>query len=510
MISGLESVFPTPEVLQALLKRTGGDQKVYLVGGVVRDLLLGIANHDLDLAVSGDVRRLARGVADEIGGAFYMMDLEHQTARIVLPSANGNPYYLDFAALRGGIIETDLIARDFTVNAMAIDLANPDQIIDPLGGAQNLKDHVLRACRTTAFTDDPVRLLRAVRHSAAYNLRIEPETIRWLKTAAPLLSTASIERQRDEFFRILEGQQVAAAVRILDQFGLLEQLVPEVREMKTTKQSGPHPLDAWEHTLATLGWLERLLGLLVMEYHEEKANNLLLGMATVQLGRFRERFSDHFNSSLTPGRTIHGLVCLAVLLHDIGKPKTTTTDTEGRTHFYEHEKLGAELTEARVRALGFSNREIDRVRLLVLQHMRIHQLATTGREVSRRSIYRYFRDTGQAGIDLCILSLADTLATYGVTISSASWEHELRICRQLLDAWFDQNPQVINLPQLVNGSDLIRQFQLEPGPLIGKLLAEIHEAQATGQINSIEDALDFAEQMINRYTDKEERSHDGA
>ena len=146
MISNFESVFPSPNVLNALRKRLQPGQKAYLVGGVVRDALLGLENHDLDFVVSGDVRRLAKQVANDLGAAFYMMDLEHQTARVVCQGEKSRQYNLDFSALRGADIDQDLAARDFSINAMAVDIEDLERIIDPLRGAQDLKDRRLRAC----------------------------------------------------------------------------------------------------------------------------------------------------------------------------------------------------------------------------------------------------------------------------------------------------------------------------------------------------------------------------
>lgn len=509
MIARFESVFPSANVLQSLVNWQQPGQIIYLVGGVVRDALLGIDNHDLDLVVTGDVRKLAKKVANELHAAFYMMDLEHQIARIVYTTENGRRYYLDFAAMRGADIHSDLAARDFTVNAMAVDLADLGRLVDPLNGLQDLKDRTLRACSSNAFSDDPVRLLRAVRQSVNLTMRIESATIDGLKAAAPLLRRVSDERLRDEFIRILEGRQVETAVRILDHYDLLRQIVPEVQELKDVQQSAPHILDAWGHTLATLGWLEKLIDLLAKEYQEDKSANLWLGMATVQLGRYRERFATHFERELSPGRNLRGTLFLAGLLHDAGKPRTRSVDGSGRNHFYQHEHLGLEIASQRARALVLSNLEVERIGLLIRHHMRIHQLSAAGGELTRRTIYRLYRDVGDAGIDLCFLTLADTLATYGVTIEPAYWERELSICRQLMDAWFEHHDQIINPARLISGGELMARFKLQPGPLIGEILSEIHEAQAAGQVTSSEEAAALAKAMIDRYIKMEEQPDDG-
>src|SRR5690606_23403950 len=158
----------------------------------------------------------------------YMLDEERDTARVILDPGDSSRLVVDFASLRGTDLETDLRGRDFTVNAMAFDVAKPDRLIDPLGGLADLRDNRLRACAPDSFTRDPVRVLRAVRQSLSFHFRIEADTLQSMRAAAPLLPAVSAERQRDELFRMLEGEQVALAVRILDRVGALQHVLPEL------------------------------------------------------------------------------------------------------------------------------------------------------------------------------------------------------------------------------------------------------------------------------------------
>src|SRR3990172_8525959 len=135
MISPLEQIIPGIPVLESLRQLAGEDQQIYLVGGMVRDQLMQQPGHDLDFAVTGDVLRLARKTADQIGAAFYVMDAERQTARLIYHADGGRRWMLDFSVTRGSSIEQDLRARDFTINAIAIDLHATNKLIDPLNGA---------------------------------------------------------------------------------------------------------------------------------------------------------------------------------------------------------------------------------------------------------------------------------------------------------------------------------------------------------------------------------------
>jgi tRNA nucleotidyltransferase/poly(A) polymerase len=509
MILTFEDLFPSPLILQALRQHKLTNQKIFLVGGAVRDRLLGKTGHDLDLSVSGDVRLLARKIAAELSAAFYMMDEQHQTARVIYTLGTGERCILDFAAMRGLQVEQDLSMRDFTVNAMAIDLDDPEKLIDPLKGVFDIRQKVIRACYPQALSDDPIRVLRAVRHSLDWNFRIIPETVILLKKAASQLESTTIERRRDELFRIFDGTQVHSAIEILDRIGGLNALLPELINLKGLPQSYPHIYDGWQHSLRLVTELQNLYDLLVTEYNEEKSANLLYGMANLQLGRFREGLKRHFARRLNPDRSLRSLLLLTGLYHDIGKPLTASQAIEGKIRFIGHEDIGSTIGKSRARALALASTEVEYVELIIQNHMHIHHLSAANSQVSRRSIYRYYRKLNSVGVDLCLLSLADTLATYGVTIASSKWERELGICRQILTAWFEQPEEIISPPRLITGDDLIAEYHLKPGPKIGFLLEQVKEAQVTGEITNRAEAIAYTKKLLNSGMVDDERSEDG-
>lgn len=500
MLITLESIFPNPAIHQSIRRQAHHNQRIYLVGGCIRDLLLGHPSHDVDFTVSGDAIHLARQIAGELKAGFYVLDDERKTARVILQNPQGDRYYLDFAKQRGFSIEQDLRARDFTVNAMAIDLMEEDRIIDPLNGALDLRKKLLRACNEHSFEQDAVRVLRAIRLSVQLDFQIEKQTLRWLRAAVGLLPTCSIERQRDEFFKMLDGQHTHMAVSLVDHLGVLQILIPELMAAKGVQQTSPHILPVWEHTLETLRWLETLYDLLLRGPEFIRGESLLVGMASLILGRYRSNLKEHFSASVHAERSLRGLLFFAALLHDVGKPLTQEQHADGRIRFLNHERNGAEIAERITRRFAFSNPEVERITLMVREHMRIHHLASISSEVSRRSIYRYFRKLGGAGVDVCLLSLADTLATYGIGIPPAQWERELTICRKLLEAWFEKRDETVSPPRLVNGDDLIKRFGIKPGPQLGRLLESVREAQAAGQIRTREEALNLVELLVSDYS----------
>jgi poly(A) polymerase len=480
-----------PLLLQKVIPLLHGADAVYLVGGAVRDALLGIPVHDMDFVLSGKVREVARRVADNFGGDFYMLDEERQTARVLLNGIDGKSYSMDFARLRGANLEEDLCGRDFTINAIALDMNQPEQVIDPLHGCQDLKDKLLRACLPTSFEDDPARVLRAVRLALGLRLRIEADTRFKLVHAAPLLSQVSPERQRDELLRMFAGAHVSSAVRILDQIGALDVVLPELKEMKKVQQPPPHQWDVWEHTLALLNHLEHLLALLVDNRNEDKSANLMSGLAVLKLGRYRQQFKQHFLQRLNPGRERRSLLFLAALYHDLGKPVTASIDETGQRHFYGHEDVAAQRAAKRAVKLALSQTEVCYVEIVVQKHMRLHQLAIGDVKPSRKAIYHFFRDCGQVGVDLCLLALADTQAVYGATLTQEHWMVELEKCAHVLEAWWEHPQEVVHPPRLLNGDDLQTSFGLKPGRLVGSTLEALQEAQACGDVVDRNQAVEF-------------------
>lgn len=488
-----------PPLLEAVRAVLPDDLAVYLVGGAVRDALLGRTSHDLDFILDAHGIRTARRVADALQADFFPLDPERDTGRVIVTSPDGGRTLMDFATFRGADLESDLKGRDFTINAIAMEIHSM-QIHDPLHGGMDLKDRRLRVCSPSAFWDDPVRILRAVRLAAAFGVQPEPGTSQAMREAVSFLGEVSIERLRDELFRILEGPQPAACLGALDRIGALDQVLPELGALKGVEQPAPHVYDVWDHTLATVRHLESLLAVLGPQYHPETASDWYLGLLALRLGRYRQKFAEHFATPLNVNRSLYGLLQLAGLYHDIAKPTTRKIDENGQVRFWDHDQRGAEIAAARARALNLSNDEGDRLELIIHNHMRLlfhtNRLVGQGKMPTRRAVYRFFRDTRQAGVDIVLLSLADLRATYEHTLPQDTWSAGLDVCRLLLENWWEKPEESITPPALLTGKDLLEEFDLEPGPQVGELLEAVREAQAVGKVSTRQDALDLARQLL--------------
>jgi len=474
-------------------------QEIYLVGGAVRDILLKRVSPDLDFAVPSKGVSLARRVANTLNADFMVLDDVRDTGRVIVSESDGSRVFLDFATYRGSNLDEDLRARDFTMNAIAFNLQD-QTLIDPLNGASDLRNRLIRACSTTSISDDPVRILRAVRQAAALGCKIQLETRQAMKQAAHLLPNISAERQRDELFKILEGPKPDASLRALEMLGILPSLLPELPALKGVTQTAPHIYDVWEHTLKVQGYLESILSALAPGYRADDTKDLFTGLLTLRIGRFRDQFTAHFADSLNTDRSVRSALFFAALYHDIEKPSTKSIGEDGRIHFYEHEIKGAETAAQRGEAFNLSNDEIGRIRKIILHHMRFHaftsRMEAEQKEPSRKAIYRFFRDTGEAGVDLVLLGLADLRGTYGPTLPQGTWSAALDVARLLLENYWERREETVAPPRILDGNDLMRELSLKPGPTIGQLLEGIREGQAIGRIGSREEALDFARRQL--------------
>lgn len=309
-----------------------------------------------------------------------------------------------------------------------------------------------------------------------------------------------MERIRDELFRILAGSSPRLGLEILDRIGALGLVLPEMIALKGVEQSAPHIYDVWTHTLAVVNKLSAIFAALSHQYDADTTANLILGLVSLRLGRYRQALAEHLGEQLNPERSLRALLIFAALYHDCGKPASRQVDEVERVRFLGHDQEGERLAVNRAQELRLSNLEIERVRLVVRHHMRPFLLGQMEELPTRRAVYRFFRDTGAAGVDICILSLADMLATYGPTLKQADWAHHLEVIRCLLEAWWEHPQEQVSPPALVNGHDLMAELEISPGPSIGQLLEAIREAQAVGKVNTRQEALELARNMIHSGT----------
>jgi poly(A) polymerase len=466
-----------------------GRVKAYLVGGFIRDARLGRETADIDIALAGDVLELAPKIADDLGGKFILLDKQNRICRVVVAEAKApsGRWQLDFNAFEDSI-EQDLSRRDFTIDAIAVELGELGgkdvTLIDPFGGLADLKNKVIRAVAENVFENDAARLLRAARLAAELDFKLDKDTEALVKSQCHLITDVAGERLREELVRLLAVPHPERFLFRLDELGLITALFPELARTKGVEQPREHSWNVFDHSLQTVIAVDFIL-------HQ---GSWPYGGAVLAAVPWSERLAEHFEREVSGGSRRRELLKLAALLHDIAKPETKAVGEDGRTHFFGHDKLGGAAAADRLARLRFSGKEVKLVETMINYHMRPGQMSQQGLP-TQRAIYRYFRDSGEAGIDILFLSLADHLATRGPNLDIAGWRDHTGMVEYVIEKHFEQE-SLVEPSRLVDGHDLIKIFGLEPGPTLGEILEAVREAQASGELKNREEALDYIRQRL--------------
>jgi poly(A) polymerase len=390
-------------------------------------------------------------------------------------------------------LAADLARRDFTVDALASTVGEDGAlapVLDTSSGLEDLDAGVVRMVSAANLAEDPLRLLRAVRIATELRFEIDAKTADAVRELAPRLSGTAGERQRDEVVRIFSDTQAAQGARMADSLGLLDVLLPELAPARGVEQPPKHHYyDVFEHSLQALAALDEML-------HEVETTT-----SRSWLGPdFRDVIAGFDYASYLDERCggVRRLVLLklATLLHDVAKPETKAVHTDGRIRFLGHAEQGAVKARAICERLRFGNRETRFVTTLIEEHLRPTMLAQPGQPPSRRALYRFTRDLGEAAPACLILSLADAAAARGPLLQPERWRGHVAYCRYVLyEAGRIDSTAESTRQRLVNGNDLMSELGMQPGPALGQLLSHLDEAQAVGEIETREAAIEYARSL---------------
>lgn len=453
-----------PRLLQAIapVRAAIPDGDVWLVGGAVRDVLLGRPLTDWDLVTTGDAEATARAYAKQAGAPVFPLSERHGAWRVV-----GEEREVDITGAPDGIT-ADLLRRDLTINAIAVRLADGEMMAVP-GALDDVEGRVLRAVSDQSFRDDPLRLLRLVRLAAELDLEIDAETIALARRDAPHAAEPAGERQRAELERILLSRDPVDGLRRLDDLGLLAVVLPEVKALEGVEQNRYHHLDVLDHTLQVLDAAIDLIE------HPEFS----FGPATPAV-------AAALAEQLDADTDVAMAVRWGALLHDIAKPATRHTFDNGHVGFPGHAQQGADTATEILARLRYSTAMQRCVAVLVREHLRLGFLVPDG-ELDPRAVHRYRVETEPWAIASVVVSLADRWSTRG-TRARQRWirRHE-QLASAMALALAEPAP-----PPLIRGDDLAAALDETPGPRLGRLLAQIAEEQAAGTITTADEAITFA------------------
>lgn len=439
-------------------------ERAWLVGGAVRDRLLGRDTDDVDIAVDGDPRPFARRMAAETGGAAFRLSGAFGAWRVVGP---GHAWHADLVTLRDGDIGADLAHRDFTINAMAEPLGG-GELLDPHGGRADLERRLVRMVSGQALADDPLRSLRAVRIAVELELELDSETGRAAAANARGIEQVAAERVFAELKRVVNADAVRRGLGLMGEYGLTDVVLPELSALRGVEQSHFHHLDVHDHTLAVLDRVALL-------QRDPAAAGLDDGVAAL--------LAEPYSDELTRGQAMRW----AALLHDAAKPLTRGVRPDGRVTFIGHDAEGARLARDVLGRLRTSQRLRDYVAALTAHHLDLGFLVHR-RPLDRRETWRYLKATQPFSDDITIFTVADRLSTRGRNADAAIAAH-LELAREMLRA----DPPG---PPLVRGDELIRELGVRPGPTLGRLVAQLAEDQYAGEVTSRADAFARARELL--------------
>jgi poly(A) polymerase len=465
-------------------------RRAWLVGGAVRDRLLGRAVADLDVVLDGDPGEGARAIAQAAKSAgtpaaCFALSEEFGAWRVVAladrrspRSTIGGDWQVDVEAMRGDSLEADLRLRDFTVNAIAEPLAGGEPL-DPLGGLGDLQAGRLRMASSDAFKDDPLRVLRLVRVAVELGLEPEPEAIVAARAQAPRLERISPERVFLELQRIVASAQALRGLELMSELGATRVVLPELEALRGVEQSRFHHRDVYGHTLEVF---ERTIELTASTSDPEP----IAALGEEQRAPVMELLSEPLSDGMTRGQALRW----AALLHDAAKPATRSVRVlDRRVTFLGHDVQGAELARNVLGRLRASVRLREHVAAMVRAHLRLGFLVHEAQPLARGTVYDYLHACEPVEVDVTLLSVCDRLATRGAKAEQAIAAH-VDLARRMLDDALRWHRVGAPKP-LLRGDELARELGIPPGPRVGELLAGLVRAQYTGEVSTREQALVF-------------------
>lgn len=440
----------------------------YIIGGSVRDLLLGRTPTDYDIAVTGNPEQFAKKLMAKSDGHLVRLG---KPGQMIIRVISGDLIF-DITSLNGTSIEDNLNQRDFTINAIAYDLYS-ERIIDCLGGLQDLADKKVRMVSKEIFKKDPVRLIRAYRIGACLNFEIEAKTATAIKSNTQLLKNIAGERIRVELFKMIGTSTSYLYLSQMAISGLLTAIFPDLDRLKGCFQNHHHHFDGFEHTMRAYGHLETLLN---------------------DPGKILPDTSAKIHQYIHKNKP--ALIKCAILLHDIGKPLMKTLDSSGNCHFYGHARKSADMAQKISQRLRFSNHERQFIDGIIRNHMKPLSLFTAyeKKTLTQKGITRFYKKCGEYTPALLLAAIADTKAKQN-KLNEKNKAFKSFLKKMIFEYFYHYQP-ISDEPPLITGRDLIHVFGLTPSPLFRKILNLVDDAKLTKTIENRSEALELVKDIL--------------
>lgn len=449
------------ELYNAIRKVVPPTLKVYLVGGAVRDILLGRPVRDFDFCVEGLVRPIGKSIANELNGAYYVLDDEREMVRVIIYGADSETYDVDIALLSGNCIEDDLRERDFTINAMAIELCPTPRLIDPLNGLFDLHTKTLRMCSPDSLRNDPLRALRAIRMSLEFDMSMDSALLGEMFSVSGFINQSSYERHRDELFKIIKMGKNRLTVRLLRKFGFLDFLFPGFLN------------EEWEERIKYIASMDIVFVLLRTSEAIRNGDDFFSAYLIGKIGNYRHCLQNFFDKTLALYHTRHMLLCLGMI-------ERALSDNNEQKMISWNKKLT--LSGAESYFIAKSSAASD----FLLDEKNV----ASWNDIDS---YRYFLSFKEGGIGGILLYLAQIYAGSDTREKFERWTEAVNLAEKLLSDYFSRYNDVIAPEAFLRGNEIQSVTGLAAGPIIGKIKKELIEAQVMGHVSTVAEARSFVE-----------------
>lgn len=443
------------------------DNEIYLVGGTVRDYYMGLESTDRDIIVMDeDARDFALKLAELFDASFVPLDEVNKIYRLVLPDKIN---YIDVTNPVGDSIEKDLMRRDLTINAIAVNIRT-GELIDISGGVTDIRNKCINYVNELNFVDDPLRLLRVYRFQALYGFQLAPETISAVCKYSDLIHKPAAERINYEILKLFSGEYAHLALENMNKTWILEEIFPFVKELKQVPPNSHHHLDLFHHSVETVKQLQNL-------YNEAP-----------------DEVKEHLNRADFGGFSRLAHLKLAAFMHDIGKFSTWTIE-EGKHRFIKHDDVGAKMSLKILKDLHFSNKQIDYISSMIKYHIYPSHVMTSP-QITEKIMMRYVRKMDINSIDVILLAQADRLSARGPEITDEIVERNITSLNMLLKFYLETRETLKPLPKLLSGNDVMKILNIKPSRRLGEIMEALHEAQISGDVITREHAVDFVKKLV--------------